>query len=371
MIPVFKPSYGQEELDSLKEIFTGGWIGLGPKTKEFEEKFSQYIGTRYAVGLNSGTAALHLALKVADVEGGEVITTPLTFVSTNHAVLYNHAVPVFADIEEDTLNIDVNEIAKLITPKTKAILVVHYGGHPCDMDPILALAAAHNLKVIEDCAHACGSRYKGKRVGGLGAAGCFSFHAVKNLACGEGGMLTINNGDWYKRLNQLRWLGIDKGTWDRSGDGRFYHWYYQVNEVGYKAHLSDIPSALGLVQLKKLEVMNNRRREIVARYNQALVNLPWLQRPVEKDYAYSACHNYVVKVKDRDGFIDYLSGREISTGVHYYPNHLYPVYKPFYRPLPIAERVAQRIVTLPLYPDLSDEQVTYIIETIKSFKPGA
>ncbi len=367
MIPVFKPSYGQEELDCLKEIFENGWIGLGPKTKEFEEKFASFTGTNYAVGLNSGTAALHLALKAAEVEGKEVITTPLTFVSTNHAILYNNATPVFADIEADTLNISVEEIARLITPRTKAILVVHYGGHPCDMDPVLELARKHNLKVIEDCAHACGSKYKGRRAGSIGDAGCYSFHAVKNLACGEGGMVTLNNQDWYTRLNRLRWLGIDKGTWERSEGGKNYHWEYQVEEVGYKCHLNDIPASLGLVQLRKLEKLNQRRREVVAQYNEAFQALGWLELPVEKDYAYSACHNYVIKLDKRNEFVAYMTGKEIATGVHYYPNHLYPVYKPYYRALPVAERVSQRIVTLPVFPDLNAEQLAHIIEAVKAF----
>lgn len=367
MIPVFKPSYGEEELDSLKEIFASGWIGLGPKTKEFEDKFAAYIGTKYAVGLNSGTAALHLALKVAGVEGGEVITTPLTFVSTNHAILYNNATPVFADIEEDTLNISVEEIARLITPDTKAILVVHYGGHPCNMDPILELANKHGLKIVEDCAHACGSRYKDRKVGSIGDLGCFSFHAVKNLACGEGGMISTNNENWNKRLNKLRWLGIDKGTWERSEGGKNYHWEYQVSEVGYKCHMNDIPAVLGLVQLKKLDILNEKRRQVVAKYNQAFSGLDWLECPAEKDYAYSACHNYVIKMDNRNEFVGYMSKNGIATGVHYYPNHLYSVYKPYYRKLPVSERVSRRIVTLPLFPDLTDEQTDYIIEKVNNF----
>jgi perosamine synthetase len=366
MIPVFKPAYDQQEIEALKEPFSSGWIGLGPKTREFEEKFARFIGTGYAVGLNSGTAALHLAMKVMEVEGGEVITTPITFVSTNHAILYNRAIPVFADVEEDTLNIDPAEVEKLITKRTKAVVVVHYGGHACQMDAIMELARKYGLKVIEDCAHSCGGSYQGRLTGSIGDIGCFSFHAVKNLACGEGGMITLNDEELDRRLRELRWLGISKGTWDRAKvEG--YSWFYNVEEVGYKAHMNDIPAALGLVQLKKLEDLNNRRRQIVSQYDAAFSRLDWLEIPVEKSYARSARHNYVVKVQQRDRFIQYMTDKGIATGVHYYPNHLYPVYKPYYRKLPVAESVWQHIVTLPLFPDLTPSQIDYIIDTVSGF----
>jgi perosamine synthetase len=366
VIPVFKPAYDNQEIEALREPFSSGWIGLGPKTKEFEEKFARFIKTKYAVGLNSGTAALHLAMKVLGVEGGEVITTPITFVSTNHAILYNNATPVFADVEADTLNIDPKEVEKLISKKTKAIVVVHYGGHACDMEPIMELARKHQLKVIEDCAHACGGSYNGQSTGSIGDMGCFSFHAVKNLACGEGGMITLNDEEQDNRLKSLRWLGITKGTWDRSNN-EGYSWFYNVAEVGYKAHMNDIPAVLGLVQLRKLEGLNNRRREIVQMYNAAFSRLNWLKPPVEKSYTRSALHNYVVKVEQRDRFVQYMTEKGISTGVHYYPNHLYPVYKPFYRKLPVAESVWRKIVTLPLFPDLTHSQISYIIETVSGF----
>lgn len=366
MIPVFKPAYDKEELEALREILFSGWIGLGPKTREFEEKFAQFIGIKHAVGLNSGTAALHLAMKVMGVDGGEVITTPITFVSTNHAILYNDATPVFADVEEDTLNINAAEIEKLISKKTKAIVVVHYGGHACDMDTIMDLAKKHKLKVIEDCAHSCGGSYKGKLTGSIGDIGCFSFHAVKNLACGEGGMITIGDEELDRRLRSLRWLGITKGTWDRANKDA-YSWFYNVEEVGFKAHLNDIPAVLGLVQLKKLAGLNNKRRQIAGQYNAAFKQLDWLETPVEKSYAHSAFHNYVVKMEQRDKFVQYMANKGISTGVHYYPNHLYPVYKPYYRKLPVAESIWQKIVTLPLFPDLTPSQIDYIIETVLDF----
>lgn len=358
-----------EEVKAVEEVLKSGWIGLGPKTKEFEEKFARYVGIKYAIGVNSCTAALHLALKVMGVEGGEVITTPMTFISTNHTILYNKATPIFADVEKDTLNIRVDEIEKLITSNTKAILVVHYGGHPCDMDSILEIARSKNVKVIEDAAHACGSEYKGRKIGSLSDATCFSFHAVKNLATGDGGMITVHNKEVAERLRKLYWLGISRGTWDRSKE-RAYKWEYNVEEIGYKYHMNDIIAAIGLVQLAKLEAANERRREIVKKYNKAFSDIDWLEIPIEKEYAKSAHHNYVIKVlnRKRDKLITYLAENDITASVHYIPNHLYEIYKPYYKKLPVVESVWKKIITLPLFPGMKDKQVEFIIDKIKEFK---
>ncbi len=367
MIPVFKPSFGEEELEALREPFQTGWIGLGPKTKEFEKQFAEYIGTRYAVALNSGTAALHLALKVLEVQGMEVITTPMTFVSTNHAILYNQGIPVFTDIEPDTLNIDQAEIRQNITAKTKAIMVVHYGGHACDMDPILDLAKEKNIAVVEDAAHGCGGEYREQKLGSLGDIACFSFHAVKNLATGEGGMVTTDDSEFYGRLVKLRWMGISRDTWSREEKDKKYSWYYDVEEVGFKYHMNDIPAAIGIVQLKKLDKMNQRRREITERYNQGLKDLQWLEIPTVKPYARPSHHNYVIKVVKRDQLNIYLQEKGISTGVHYIPNNHYEMYHSFRGETPVADSVWKKLLTLPLFPDLKDEEVDYIIREIKEF----
>jgi len=369
MIPVFRPSMGDTEVKAVEEVLRSGWIGLGPKTKEFEDRFSEYVDVECAVGVNSCTAALHLALTVMGVEGGEVITSPMSFISTNHAILYCNARPVFADIEEDTLNIRADEIERMINAKTKAILAVHYGGHPCDMDAILAVARDKGIMVIEDAAHACGSEYKGRKIGSIGDATCFSFHAVKNLATGDGGMITVHDSDLESRIRRLCWLGISRGTWDRS-DGQAYKWEYDVKEVGFKYHMNDIIAAIGLVQLAKLDKANNRRKEIVTTYNEGFTDLDWVETPVERDYASSANHNYVIKVLNgrRDELIAYLAGREIAASVHYIPNHMYDIYRAYYRKLPIAETIWRKLVTLPLYPDLKDAEVEYVIETVREFK---
>jgi len=371
MIPVFRPSVSDEEIEAVAAVLKSGWWGLGPKTQEFEEKFAQYVGVRNAVALNSGTAALHLALRVLEIgRGDEVITTPMTFISTNHAILYNNAIPVFADIQADTLNIDPRDIERKITPKTKAIIMVHYGGHPCDITEIHELAKGKGIKTLEDAAHACGAEYKGKRIGSLSDTTCFSFHAVKNLATGDGGMITVDEDDAAARLQKLRWVGISRGTWNRTAS-KGYSWEYNVEELGFKYHMNDIIAAIGVVQLTRLGQTNARRRELAMRYGQTLSDIGWIETPVEKHHVRSAWHNYVIKVadpSDRDPLVEHLKARGISTGMHYVPNHLYPIYEPYASHLPIAERVWKCLITLPLYPDLTDEEQDQIIVAVKTYR---
>jgi len=381
-IQVFKPSFGDEELDALREPFRTGWIGLGPKTLEFEEKFAEYVGAKYAVATNSATAALHLTCLVLGIgPGDEVLVPTMTFISTAHAPVYCGATPVFVDVEPDTLNISIDSMAQKVTAHTKAIIPVHYGGHACRMDEIWEFAKKQGLYVIEDAAHACGSLYKNQHIGGLKSTvmTSFSFHAVKNLAVGDGGMITTDHLEIVRNLKRLRWVGIDKSTWDRTeevemeiekGTRRYsnYGWYYEVQDLGYKYHMNDIAASIGLVQLSKLDKANARRREIVKRYNHSLKDVEWIDIPVEHDYTTSAMHNYVIRTSYRDELNLYLKEKQIATGVHYMPVHLHPYYRRTYKgTLPIAEGIWQRLLTLPLYPDLTDEQVDYIIESILSF----
>lgn len=369
-IPLFRPSYDHRELNALKEPFKNGWLGLGPKTKEFEDKFALYVGSKYANALNSATSALHLALTLFNIKGKEVITTPITFVSTNHAILYEGGIPVFCDVEPDTLNIDPKKIEALITKKTVGIICVDYGGHPCDIDAIKKIAKKHKLFVLEDAAHSAGSKYKGKMVGSVADITSFSFHAVKGIATGDGGMLTYNKKDWDVSLRKRRWLGINKSTFDRTITKEGYHWYYEVEELGYKYHMNDINASLGIVQLEKLDKHIAIKRKIAKRYTDALSKLDWITPPVEKKYAWSAVHNYAVQVdeKDRDLFVTHMMKHGIHVGMHYIPNHLYKMYKPYYRKLPIAEAVWKRVVLLPMFPQLTKEEITYIIDTVKAFK---
>lgn len=366
MIEVFKPSMGKEEIDAASEVLRSGWIGLGAKTAEFEKRFAEYIGVKYAVGVNSCTAALDLAMKLLSINhGDEVIVPTMTFVSTAHVVAYNLALPLFVDCDDRTLGMDLSDLEKKITRKTKAIIAVHYGGRPLDMDRLREIA--RDIPVVEDAAHACGAAYQGKKCGSLGVMGCFSFHAVKNLAMGDGGCLTLNDENWRNRAKQLRWLGIDKGTWDRTALDRAYWWKYAVEEIGLKCHMNDIMASIGLAQLAKLERMNERRREIVEFYFAGLSDMPGVELPLRDDEKYqSAWHIFHIKCPKRDELSAYLRDQGINTGVHYVPIHTYRCYGNSPR-LPTAERLERRILTLPLYPDLKNSEVDKIISSIKIF----
>ncbi len=370
MIQLFKPWMDEQEVDAVAEVLRSGWIGLGPKTAEFEKAFAAFLGAPFAVGLNSATAALDLAVRLLHINhGDEVIVPAMTFVSTAHAVAYNLSTPIFADVDPETLGIDIDDAADKITPRTKAIIAVHYGGRPVDMDRLRQ--AAGDIPIIEDAAHACGSVYKGRKAGTLGDLSCFSFHAVKNIATGDGGMLVTGDQAIMERAKRLRWLGIDRGTWDRTGADRSYWWQYFVDEVGLKCHMNDITAAIGLVQLRKLPESNARRLRIAEMYTEGLAGLPWLQTPpMDTAGSQSAWHIYHVRVDGRDDLNVYLQERQIGTGVHYKPIHLYSCYGN--RPsLPAAERAFDSILSLPMHPGLSDNDVHLVIDTIRSFPARA
>jgi perosamine synthetase len=357
---------GQDEIDAVSEVIRSNWIGLGPKTAEFEAKFAEYCRVKYCVGVNSATAALDLALKLLHINpGDEVIVPTMTFVSTAHVVAYNLALPVFADVDVHTMNVDLQDVENKISCKTKAIIPVHYSGRPVDMDKLKIIAKG--IPIVEDCAHATGAKYKGKPVGGIGEIGCFSFQAVKNLAMGDGGALVMEKKEWSERAKRLRWLGIDKGTWDRTTLDRSYWWEYLVDEIGLKCHMNDIAASLGLVQLQKLEKMNARRLEIVNHYFEAFKDLEEIELPLKDDEIFqSSWHIFHVKCKDRDVLAEYLQKEGIATGVHYKPIHLYKCYNQKTH-LENAEKLQDRILTLPLYPDLTDNEVNYVIDKILQF----
>ncbi|MDQ0919933.1 DegT/DnrJ/EryC1/StrS aminotransferase family protein [Paenibacillus sp. V4I5] len=372
-IPVLQPSIGQEEIDAVVEVMRSGWLGLGPKTEQFEQEFAKYAGSRFMVALNSGTAALHLALEVLNIgPGDEVIVPPITFISTVHAVSYVGATPVFADVETDTMNISVQDIERKITNKTKAIIVVHLAGHPCDMDAIQALADSKGIKVIEDAAHACGAEYKGNKIGSSGNLTCFSYHAVKNLTCGEGGGITTNQEWITRKLKEKRWVGISKDTWMRSSSERVYAWQYFVDQVGYKYHMSDMQAAIGIVQLKRLDQLNGRRREVVEYYQEHFKDLSWVELPKEKDYARSSWHLFQVKLQTedaRDRLIGHMKDLNIAPGVHYYPCHLHPCYIHLKAEVPVSNEIWKRIITLPIHPNLTDEDLERVVDCVRSFQP--
>jgi perosamine synthetase len=378
LIPVFKPYFDERELEALREPFESGWIGEGPKVAEFEEKFAKYVGAKHAIALNSATAALHLSLATLDLQPeDEVLVPAITFVSTAHAAIYAGGVPVFVDVDPETLCIDVEDARAKITAKTRAIVPVHFGGFPCDMDAIFALAKEHDLDIIEDAAHAAGTRFKDTMIGGLSStATCFSFHAVKNLATGDGGMVTTNDDATAERIRTLRWVGISRSTYERSGSGGSnetsataqlygsYRWYYEVSELGYKYHMNDISAAIGIVQLDKLPKANELRRSVASRYREAFANLDSMSLPPRSDDHESATHNFVIQVKNRDSLASSLAERGISTGVHYMPVHMHPFYETnesIVPNVPVAERVWLDLLTLPIYPGMTDDDVSSVI----------
>ena len=351
-IPIFRPSCSPTEIEGVTRVLESGWWGLGPKTAEFEKRFAELIGVKYAVGVTSCTVALDLAIKAHDIKDGEVIVPALTFVSTALAPLYNNNKIVFADIDEETLCIDWEDVQAKITPKTKAVIPVWYAGRYIK-PPILP----EGITIIEDAAHACGTKDAGTE-----HTACWSFHAVKNLATGDGGMITTNNPEIYKKLLALRWCGIDKTTWERTQ--KKYGWDYSIEEVGYKAHMNDITAALGLAQLGRLDQLNANRKLRVLEYKEGLKGLDWIKLP-NYDPAMS-WHLLAARVKDRDRFIDYLLAHGISAGVHYKPLNTYNIFP--HTELPITDKVWLELVTLPLFPDLSDEEMNYILTTIRRFE---
>ncbi|UCE06301.1 MAG: DegT/DnrJ/EryC1/StrS family aminotransferase, partial [bacterium] len=298
--------------------------------------------------------------------GDEVIVPSVTFVSTALAPLYCGANPIFADIEEDTLCIDPTDIEKKVTSRTKVIIPVHYGGHACRMDEIMQIARKHNLYIIEDVAHGCGGKHKNNMLGSIGVMGCFSFHAVKNLPTGDGGMITTDDEKIYNALKKLRWVGIDKGTWDRS-EKKGYSWQYSVDMLGFKYHMNDITAVIGLAQLKSLNGHNLIRRKYAKKYDETFRDVDWVETPAEKDYAYSARHNYVVRVPMRNELNEYLRAKGISTGVHYEPIHHLKVFGNDKADVPITEAVWPKLLTLPLYPDMTKEEFEEVVSNIVKF----
>jgi perosamine synthetase len=363
-IPLFRPSISEEAIDAVAHVLRSGWLGLGPRTEEFEKRFAAYVGAAHCVGLNSCTSAIHLALRVLDLPAGaEVITTPMTFVSTNHAILYEKLEPVFADVDPATGNLSVDSVKSKITDKTRALIVVHYGGYPADIDELYTLARTRGIAVIEDCAHACGAVYKGKRIGSHGDFHAFSFHAVKNLPMGDGGALTVRSSEIDARLRRLRWLGIDKDTFRRT-TSTSYDWEYDVPEVGFKYHMNDIEAAIGLAQLERLDLENARRAAIAALYREQLAPSDDVDLPPQSADRRSSFHLFPIRVDGRDSLVAKMKSEGIGVGVHYRRNDDYPMYR--HTELPGAEVFSSRVMSLPMHMCLTDDDVGRITDTIKS-----
>ena len=373
-LPPFKPFIGEEEIYEVVDTLKSDWITMGPKTLKFEELFKEHIGSKFAISLNSCTAGLHLSLASLNIgEGDEVITTPYTFAATGNVIVHQRAKPVFVDIDKETYNINVDEIENAITDKTKAIIPVHYAGHPCEMDKILKIAKDYDLYIIEDAAHALGTEYKGKKIGTIGDTTSFSFYATKNITTGEGGMVTTNNKKIAEKIKILRLHGISRDAWKRySSEGS---WYYEIIECGYKYNMTDIQASIGIHQLKKVESMRKRREEIAKIYNDEFENIDELIIPTTKKYVKHAWHLYPLLIDtkklniSRNKFIEELKKQNIGSSVHFIPLHLHPFYRKTFGykkgDFPNAEWVYEREISLPIYPKMTDDDVIDVVSAVK------
>jgi dTDP-4-amino-4,6-dideoxygalactose transaminase len=377
---LFHKSYiGKEEIIAATDSLKSGWITMGPKTIKFEKLFSNYIlknskykfekesNPFYSVSCNSATAALHLALKAINLKkNDEVIIPTNTFVATAEVVGYFGAKPVLCDVEYETHNIDCSKIQDLITSKTKAIIPVHYGGQPCDMDKILHIAKKRKIKVIEDAAHALPSSYKKQIIGSIADITCFSFYATKTLSTGEGGMAVTKNLKFAKSMRLNRLHGISKDAWKRYTDKG--NWFYEVVDNGYKYNTTDINAAIGIVQLNRLPWLQQKRKKIAQKYNEAFKKIDSVKTLKIKNDRSTSWHLYGIKVSNRNKFIDILKRENVQLSVHYIPIHMHSYYKKKYNyrhsDYPVANKIYKETVSLPIYPGLSDKEVNYIIKKV-------
>lgn len=374
-IPFFLPTIGEDEISEVVDTLRSGWLTTGKKAKQFEQEFADRVGAKHAIAVNSCTAALHLALEALGVSAGDEVVVPtLTFASTAEVVVHLGGTPVLADCRPDTLNVDPASIAAKITPKTKAIVPVHYAGRPCDMDAIHAIAAEHNLPVVEDAAHALPASYGQRTVGTISDITCFSFYANKTITTGEGGMVTTESDDLAARMRIMSLHGISKDAWKRfSAEGS---WYYEITAAGFKHNMTDLAASIGLHQLRQCDVFWEGRGRCAEYYNHAFADVPEIQTPtIIETGNQMSWHLYVIQLQldqltiDRGEFINRLTAAGVGTSVHYMPLHMHPYYHDVhgYRPddLPVAKAAFERMISLPIYPRLSDEDLRYVAETVQ------
>ena len=360
----------EDDIEEVIKVLKSDWITTGPKIAEFENALCSYIGTKYAVAVSSGTSALDIAVQTLNLPAGsEVITTPFTFVGTSNAILYNNLKPVFADIEKGTRNINSEEVRKKITDKTKALIYVDYAGQPCYIKELKEIADEHDLFLIEDACHAIGAEYKNKKVGNFADMTVFSFHPVKHITTGEGGAVVTNNKEFYERLNMQRNHGIDKSALDRFGPEA--GWAYDLKLLGRNYRITDFQAALGISQLKKLEEFLGRRAEIVKMYNEAFEAISEIETPVVLPYVKPAWHIYTVLLNriNRDEFFSKMREKGIGVNVHYIPIYRFSYYQEQFdidpTGFPVTEEVFNKIITLPLFPIMKDNESFYVVEAVK------
>jgi perosamine synthetase len=369
-IPITKPYLGEEEKQVVSQVIESGWVSQGPKVAEFEERFADYIGARYAVATTSCTTALHAALAVSGLgPGDEVIVPSLSFIATANSVVYCNAMPVFADIDPETCNIDVEKIEGAITKKTKAIMPVHQMGLPADLDAIQKIADKYNLIVIDDAACAIGSEYKGKKIGGHGNIACFSFHPRKIITTGEGGMITTDDPEIAARLRRFRHHGMSVSDIERHVANKIIIETYP--DLGYNYRMTDIQAAMGLEQVKKLPFIIKMRRQIAGIYDEELSKIPYVRVPQVPTYAFHNYQSYWIELLesapvDRNMLMSKLLEKGIATRRGIMAIHMEPYYKGYSRlSLPTTEKITMNTVLLPLYPTLSSEEQSYITNSLK------
>lgn len=371
-LPFHRASIEEEEIQGVIDVLQSGWLTTGPKVREFENSFARYIGATHAVAFGSCTAALHLALAVINLkEGDEVIIPTMTFASTGEVVLYFKARPVLVDCGKSSFHIAPEAIERAITPRTKAIIPVHFAGIPCDMDAIMAIARKYDLKVIEDAAHSLPTRYKDRTIGTLGDMTCFSFYATKTLTTGEGGMITTENPQYAERLRILSLHGISKDAWKRyTAEGT---WRYDILETGYKYNLTDLQAAVGVAQLAKCDAMRDKRAAVAESYSHALQGLDAYETPLTPADIQHAWHLYVLQVNpnalriDRNRVIEELKARGIGTSVHFIPLHLHTLYQQLgysVGEFPNAEERFGGSISLPIYPGLTEQDTERVVEAL-------
>jgi dTDP-4-amino-4,6-dideoxygalactose transaminase len=374
-LPFSLPDIDEAEISSVEQILRSGWLTTGPKVKEFERQFAEFIGAKHAIAVNSCTAALHLALDAIGIkEGDEVIVPTLTFAASAEVVFYLNARPVLVDCCPRTLNIDPARIERAITSRTRAIIPVHFAGQPCQMDAIREIAQRHKLAIIEDAAHALPAYYGNQMVGTIGDITCFSFYATKTITTGEGGMITTDNDEYAERMRIMSLHGISKDAWKRyTAEGS---WRYDILYPGYKYNLTDIAAALGVEQLKKCNRFYESRKKMASEFNEAFADIPALTVPFVDDAVQHAWHLYVVQLNldrltiGRDQFIEELKRANIGTSVHFIPLHLHPFYRDSLhydaREFPCATKAFERIISLPLYTKMTRQDQQDVIDAVRA-----
>lgn len=375
-IRLFKPSFDHKELDAVRSCFDRSWVGLGNKVNEFESAWKNRLGCEQAIALNSATAALHLALaEFRFPPGAKVLVPTLTFAATATSILYNDLVPVFVDASNADGQICLSDLEKKWDEDCVAVMCVHLTGHPCPMERIVPWARSKGLKIIEDCAHTSGSEYLGKPLGLWGDVGCFSFEEKKLMTTGDGGLMVTNDPSLFAQAKARRWVGIDKDNWKTAEtylakNADAYHWYYEIDTLGYKYNMNDLAASIGLEQLKKLDDFNHKRGSIIKRYVNAFSTLENIKLflPYEPDrFVYQL---FALKVKEKERFIIKLKKLGIATGCHYTPLHLQPLFQKYISNCPKSEEIYDELVTIPLHADLTDEEVDYVIQHICEFDNG-